>query len=86
MILLKNCETASGFGRKSCVLRAEGFNLSSINYFVDGLISFSSLLIVTHIVTTTNGKGVCPRTIKYLNGVLTGKWIVNYDCKYGEHL
>jgi len=34
---------------------------------------------VTHIVTTTNGKGVCPRTIKYLNGVLTGKWIVNYD-------
>ncbi|KAM7448499.1 BRCA1-associated RING domain protein 1 [Porites harrisoni] len=36
-------------------------------------------LSVTHIVTATNSKGVCPRTIKYLNGVVTGKWIVNYD-------
>ncbi|KAJ7389986.1 BRCA1-associated RING domain protein 1 [Desmophyllum pertusum] len=37
-------------------------------------------LSVTHIVTSTNNKkGVCPRTIKYLNGVLTGKWIVDYE-------
>jgi len=35
---------------------------------------------VTHIVTATNNKkGICPRTIKYLNGVLTGKWIVSYE-------
>ena len=36
---------------------------------------------MTHIVTATNNKGVCPRTLKYLNGVLTGKWIVKYQCK-----
>lgn len=36
-------------------------------------------LSVTHIVTATNTKGVCPRTLKYLNGVLTGKWIVKYQ-------
>ena len=42
---------------------------------------FGKFFIVTHIVTATNSKGVCPRTIKYLNGVVTGKWIVNYDCK-----
>ena len=83
---VKNCKTASGFGKnRGFYRRAVRFNLSPVACFVDVLI-FSSLLIVTHIVTTTNGKGVCPRTIKYLNGVLTGKWIVNYDCKYGKRL
>ena len=42
-----------------------------------------SVVAVTHIVTATNNKkGICPRTMKYLNGVLTGKWIVSYECKY----
>ncbi|KAL9968227.1 hypothetical protein ACROYT_G026577 [Oculina patagonica] len=36
-------------------------------------------LSVTHVVTATSNKGVSPRTIKYLNGVLTGKWIVSYE-------
>ncbi|XP_068670016.1 BRCA1-associated RING domain protein 1-like isoform X2 [Montipora foliosa] len=36
-------------------------------------------LLVTHIITAANAKGICQRTIKYLNGVLTGKWIVSYD-------
>ncbi|XP_061185474.1 BRCA1-associated RING domain protein 1-like [Saccostrea echinata] len=34
---------------------------------------------VTHIVTSCNKNGLCPRTMKYLQGVLTGRWIVNMD-------
>ncbi|XP_062576629.1 BRCA1-associated RING domain protein 1-like, partial [Saccostrea cucullata] len=34
---------------------------------------------VTHIVTSCNKSGLCPRTMKYLQGVLTGRWIVNMD-------
>jgi len=34
---------------------------------------------VTHIVTIVNDDGSCPRTVKYLQAVLSGKWIVNID-------
>ncbi|XP_052812599.1 BRCA1-associated RING domain protein 1-like isoform X2 [Mya arenaria] len=34
---------------------------------------------VTHIVTKVNSEGMCPRTIKTVIGILTGKWIVNMD-------
>ncbi|KAL3831245.1 hypothetical protein ACJMK2_023019 [Sinanodonta woodiana] len=34
---------------------------------------------VTHLVIGCNQNGTCPRTIKYLHGVLTGKWIVSFD-------
>ena len=33
-------------------------------------------------MTSANKEGVCIRTIKYLQAVLTGKWIVSFDCKY----
>ncbi|KAI8489949.1 BRCA1-associated RING domain protein 1 [Branchiostoma belcheri] len=33
---------------------------------------------VTHLVTACDEAGHCPRTIKYLRGVLTGKWIVSF--------
>ncbi|CAL1525972.1 unnamed protein product [Lymnaea stagnalis] len=34
---------------------------------------------VTHLVTGVNAEGMCPRTLKYLHGVLAGKWIVSTD-------
>nr|XP_022310050.1 BRCA1-associated RING domain protein 1-like isoform X4 [Crassostrea virginica] len=34
---------------------------------------------VTHIVSTCNSSGLCPRTMKYLRGVLTGRWIVSME-------
>lgn len=37
--------------------------------------------LVTHIVTSCNEEGRCPRTLKCLFGILTGKWIVRFDCK-----
>lgn len=40
------------------------------------------LHLVTHIVTVVDEENVCNRTMKYLLGVLTGKWIVSFDCKY----
>ena len=40
------------------------------------------MLAVTHIVTSTDASGTCPRTLKYLLGVVTGKWIVNTACEY----
>ncbi|XP_013404512.1 BRCA1-associated RING domain protein 1-like [Lingula anatina] len=36
-------------------------------------------LEVTHVVTTVNAEGMCPRTMKYLQAVLTGKWVVNFE-------
>ncbi|CAE1237156.1 BARD1 [Acanthosepion pharaonis] len=46
---------------------------------------------VTHIVSGVNKEGMCPRTLKYLKGVLAGKWIVTIDwlrtCEeYGESI
>ncbi|XP_060064701.1 BRCA1-associated RING domain protein 1-like [Ylistrum balloti] len=34
---------------------------------------------VTHVITSSNQDGQCPRTIKYLMAVLQGKWILNMD-------
>lgn len=39
-------------------------------------------LPVTHVVSGCNNEGLCPRTIKYLQGVLSGRWIVNMECRY----
>ncbi|KAK7508594.1 hypothetical protein BaRGS_00000160 [Batillaria attramentaria] len=44
---------------------------------------------VTHLVSWCNGDGQCPRTFKYLQAVLDGKWIVTIDwvnvcLEYGE--
>lgn len=36
---------------------------------------------VTHIITSTNGSGACGRTLKFLLGILSGKWILKIDCK-----
>ncbi|KAK3109008.1 hypothetical protein FSP39_021013 [Pinctada imbricata] len=35
--------------------------------------------LVSHVITSVNKDGVCPRTIKYLQSVLTGKWIVSME-------
>ncbi|KAL3522731.1 hypothetical protein ACH5RR_015565 [Cinchona calisaya] len=34
---------------------------------------------VTHVVASTDENGACKRTLKFLMGVLEGKWIVNID-------
>lgn len=35
---------------------------------------------VTHIIASTDENGACKRTIKYLMGILEGKWILNVNC------
>lgn len=35
----------------------------------------------THIIASVDRKKQCPRTLKYLNGIVTGKWIVTPQCK-----
>lgn len=42
----------------------------------------SLLFAVTHVVSSVNADGQCPRTLKYLCGILGGKWIISVDCKY----
>lgn len=37
-------------------------------------------LTVTHVVSGVDGQGFAKRTIKCLWGVLTGRWVVNYNC------
>lgn len=37
---------------------------------------------VTHIVTKASSDRLAKRTIKYLWGVLQGKWVVSYDCMF----
>ncbi|KAJ1964173.1 BRCA1-associated RING domain protein 1 [Dispira parvispora] len=34
---------------------------------------------VTHVVTTRDSDGLCPRTLKYMYGVLAGAYIVDYE-------
>lgn len=34
---------------------------------------------VTHVIASTDEKGACRRTLKYLMGVLAGKWILSID-------
>lgn len=34
----------------------------------------------THLITSSNEHGLCQRTVKYLMGVLDGKWVVSFDC------
>ena len=46
-------------------------------YIILGIYSVT----VTHVITSCNTEGRCARTIKYLQAVLTGKWIVSMDCK-----
>lgn len=36
---------------------------------------------ITHIITSVNKNNLCRRTLKYLQGVLEGKWIVDPTCK-----
>ncbi|GBN63290.1 BRCA1-associated RING domain protein 1, partial [Araneus ventricosus] len=34
---------------------------------------------VTHVITSCDNQGNCPRTMKVLMGILTGKWIMNFS-------
>lgn len=34
---------------------------------------------VTHIISDCNDSKLCPRTVKYLRGLLEGRWIISYD-------
>lgn len=36
---------------------------------------------VTHIIASTDENGACRRTLKFLMGILEGKWILNIECK-----
>lgn len=35
----------------------------------------------THVISSVDRKKQCHRTLKYLDGVVTGKWIVSPKCK-----
>jgi len=39
-----------------------------------------SMHAVTHVVTSVNSEGSCLRTIKFLQAVLAGVWIVDLSC------
>ena len=39
-------------------------------------------LRVTHVIASTNENGSCKRTLKFMMGILEGKWILSIDCKY----
>ncbi|KAI8979337.1 hypothetical protein BDF20DRAFT_868959 [Mycotypha africana] len=36
---------------------------------------------VTHVITSVDSKKLCKRTLKYLQGLLEGKWVVEPSCK-----
>lgn len=36
---------------------------------------------VTHVIASTNENGECRRTLKFLMGVLEGKWILSVHCE-----
>ena len=52
-----------------------------VPYYVSSYI-VSLIIAVTHVVSSVNAEGMCPRTLKYLQAVSCGKWIVNFDCEY----
>jgi hypothetical protein len=65
-----------------CAIQDDGFPIQS---------STGSERGVTHIITSAKESDLCPRTIKYLSGILSGKLIVKYECKnemyfYGSQL
>ncbi len=35
----------------------------------------------THVVVSTDSRGLCPRTVKYLQGVLARIWVLSYQCE-----
>lgn len=35
---------------------------------------------VTHVITSVDENGACKRTLKFLMGVLEGKWILTTKC------
>lgn len=35
---------------------------------------------VTHVIAVTDSNGCCQRTMKFMLGLLQGKWIVSFDC------
>ena len=36
----------------------------------------------THVITVVDAQRRCRRTLKYMLGILTGAWIVSYECPY----
>lgn len=38
--------------------------------------------VVTHVIASTDENGACRRTLKFLMGVLEGKWILSVKCEY----
>jgi len=37
---------------------------------------------VTHVIASVDENGACRRTLKYLMGIIEGKWILNIECKH----
>lgn len=35
---------------------------------------------VTHVIASTDENGACKRTLKFLMGILEGKWILTTEC------
>lgn len=35
---------------------------------------------VTHVIASTDENGACKRTLKFLMGILEGKWILTIEC------
>ena len=36
---------------------------------------------VTHVIASVDENGACRRTLKYLMGIIEGKWILTFECK-----
>ena len=35
----------------------------------------------SHVIVSADENGLCSRTVKYLQGLATGRWIVSHQCK-----
>ena len=55
--------------------------LLSVTHVITRINKEMYLLLVTHVITSVNEDGACSRTLKYLQAILCGAWIVTFDCK-----
>lgn len=61
------------------LLWSSAFSISKDSCNVVLLDDFDSS--ATHLITSSNERKIAPRTLKYLHGILEGKWIVKFECK-----
>ena len=57
------------------------FSMNSYCFAAISLLESYLSPTVTHVVTPVDNNDLCSRTMKFLLGVITGKWIISYDCE-----